>query len=80
MEHTTDSKVNFRYLFHDKIEAAVKVSKNSNRLTGCLHPRKIIVLQQLKNFEKWKARVNYGSISTNINSQTLSPGIWLYSN
>jgi len=52
MEHTTDSKVNFRYLFHDKIEAAVKVSKNSNRLTGCLHPRKIIVLQQLKNFEK----------------------------
>jgi transposase len=55
-----DSKENFRYLFHNQIEAAVKVRKNSDGLTDC-HPRKIIVLQQLKNFEKWKSKVNYGS-------------------
>jgi hypothetical protein len=35
-----DSKGNFRYLFHNKIEAAVKVRKNSNGLTGCCYPRK----------------------------------------
>jgi hypothetical protein len=57
-----DSKENFRYLFHNRIEAAVKVRKNSNRLTGCCcHPRKIIVLQQLKDFEMWTAKVKYGS-------------------
>jgi hypothetical protein len=78
MEHTTDSKVNFRYLFDNKIEAAVKVRKSSNSIAS-LHPRKIIVLQHLKNVDKWKAKVNYGSIHTNINSQTLSPYIWLYS-
>ncbi len=55
-----DSKENFRYLFHNQIEAAVKVRKNSDGLTDC-HPRKIIVLQQLKNFERWKSKVNYGS-------------------
>ena len=56
-----DSKENFRYLFHNQIEAAVKVRKNSDGLTGCCYPRKIIVLQQLKNFKRWKAKVNYGS-------------------
>jgi Transposase DDE domain len=56
-----DSKENFKYLFHNRIEAAVKVRKNSDRLTGCCYPRKIIVLQQVKNFEKWKSKVNYGS-------------------
>ncbi|HET7284579.1 MAG TPA: IS5 family transposase, partial [Nitrososphaeraceae archaeon] len=55
-----DSKENFRYLFYNQIEAAIKVRKNSNQLTGC-YPRKIIVLQQLKNFERWKSKVNYGS-------------------
>ena len=55
-----DNKENFRYLFHNQIEAAIKVRKNSDRLTGC-YPRKIIVLQQLKNFERWKSKVNYGS-------------------
>jgi hypothetical protein len=49
-------------LFHNRIEAAVKVRKNSNRLTVCCHSRKIIiVLQQLKNFERWTAKVKYGS-------------------
>jgi Transposase DDE domain len=48
-----DNKENFRYLFHNQIEAAVKVRNNSNRLTGCCcHPRNIIVMQQLKNFER----------------------------
>jgi hypothetical protein len=49
-------------LFHNRIEAAVKVRKNSNRLIGCCHSRKIvIVLQALKNFERWTAKVKYGS-------------------
>ena len=50
-------------LFHNQIEAAVKVRKTSNRLIGCCHSRKIIiiVLQQLKNFERWTAKVKYGS-------------------
>jgi hypothetical protein len=39
-----DSEGNFRYLFHNQIEAAVKVRKNSNRLAGCCHHRKIIVM------------------------------------
>jgi len=57
-----DSKENPRYLFYNQIEAAVKVRKNSNQLTGCrCHPRKIIVLQQLKSFEMWTAKVNYRS-------------------
>jgi len=27
---------------------------------GC-NPRRKVVLQQLKNFERWKSKVNYGS-------------------
>ena len=57
-----DSKENFRYLFHNQIEAVIKVRKNFNQLTGCYcNPRKIIVLQQLKNFEMWMAKINYRS-------------------
>jgi hypothetical protein len=49
-------------LFHNRIEVAVNVRKNSNRLIGCCHSREIvIVLQQLKNFERWTAKVKYGS-------------------
>jgi hypothetical protein len=29
--------------------------------SGCCHSRKIIVMQQLKNFERWTAKVKYGS-------------------
>jgi hypothetical protein len=55
-----DSKENFRYLFDNGIEAAIKVRKNSSdRSIGC-YPRKIAVLKQLKNFEKWKDNVSYG--------------------
>jgi IS5 family transposase len=57
-----DSNENFQYLSNKNIEAAIKVRKNSSydRTVGCI-PRKRIVLNQLKNFERWKTRVKYGS-------------------
>ena len=55
-----DSKNNFQYLSDNNIEAAIKVRKNSSgRSNGC-YPRKLIVLQQMKNFKKWKHSVSYG--------------------
>jgi hypothetical protein len=55
-----DSKKNFRYLHVNDIEAAIKVKKNSSgKAMGC-YPRKIAVLQQLSDFEKWKRSVSYG--------------------
>jgi len=55
-----DSKLNFTYLYDSNIEAAIKVRRNSScRLTGC-NPRRKVVLQQLKNLEKWKSSVRYG--------------------
>jgi len=57
---TYDSKKNFQYLYDNSIEAAIKVRKNSTgRSMGC-YPRKIAVLQQLKDFNKWKDSVSYG--------------------
>jgi Transposase DDE domain len=57
---TYNSKKNFQYLYDNNIEAAIKVRKNSTgRSMGC-YPRKIAVLQQLKDFNKWKASVSYG--------------------
>jgi hypothetical protein len=56
-----DTKTNF----HDNsIEAAIKVRKNTTTTTtdqsmDC-YPRKIVVLQQLKDFDKWKDSVSYG--------------------
>jgi hypothetical protein len=62
MEHMIVKRILDIGLFHNRIEAAVKVRKNSNRLTSCCHSRKItIVLQQLKNSERWTAKVKYGS-------------------
>ena len=57
-----DSNENFQYLSNKNIEAAIKVRKNSSydRTVGCI-PKKRIVLNQLKNFERWKTRVKYGS-------------------
>jgi len=57
-----DSNENFQYLSNKNIEAAIKVRKNSSydRTVGCI-PRKRVVLNQLKNFERWKTRVKYGS-------------------
>jgi transposase len=58
-----DSKENFQYLSDNDIEASIKVRKNSityDRSIGC-YSRKIAVLKQLKNFEKWKTKVSYSS-------------------
>ena len=51
----------FRYLYDNNIEAANQgTRKNSSyRFTGC-NPRRKVVLQQLKNLEKWKSSVSYG--------------------
>ena len=58
-DDTYDSKINFQYLYDNDIKAAIKVRKNSNsRAMGC-YPRKIAVLQQLKDFDKWKDSVSY---------------------
>ena len=55
-----DSKENFRYLYDNNIKVAIKVRKNSSyRFMGC-NPRRKLVLQQLKNLEKWKSSVSYG--------------------
>jgi hypothetical protein len=54
-----DSKENFRYLYDNNIEDAIKVRTNSSyRFMGC-NPRRKVVLQQLKNL-KWKCSVSYG--------------------
>ncbi len=58
-----DSKKNFRYLFDNGIQSAIKVKKNSSgKAMGCYStiPRKIAVLQQLSDFDKWKRSVSYG--------------------
>lgn len=55
-----DSKENFWYLDDNDIEAAIRVKKNSSgRARGC-YPRKLAVLQQLSDFDRWKASVSYG--------------------
>ena len=60
MEHMIVKRILDINLFHNQIEAAVKVRKSSNRLTGCCHSRKIIALEKLKNSERWTAKVKYG--------------------
>ncbi|MEO9295544.1 MAG: IS5 family transposase [Nitrososphaera sp.] len=55
-----DSKENFHYLADNGIEAAIKVKKNSSgKAHGC-YPRKLVVLQQLSGFDRWKRSVSYG--------------------
>lgn len=55
-----DSKKNFRYLSNNNIEAAIKVRRSSSgKANGC-YPRKLVVIQQLSDFEKWKSSVSYG--------------------
>jgi hypothetical protein len=54
-----DSKKNFRYLARKGIEAAIKVRRNSSgKAMGC-YPRKLAVLQQLTDFDRWKSSVSY---------------------
>lgn len=55
-----DSKKNFMYLSDNGIEAAIKVRKNSSgKAVGC-YPRKVVVMQQSLDFDKWKCSVSYG--------------------
>lgn len=58
-----DSNENFQYLSNKNIEAAIKVRKNSSYdiTVGCIPRKRVVVLNQLKNFERWKTRVKYGS-------------------
>ena len=53
-----DSKENFRYLYDNNIEAAIKVRKNSSYRFMACNPRRKVVLQQLKNLEKWKSKAS----------------------
>lgn len=49
-------------IYDNGIESAIKVRMNSTgQSNGCCYPRKLIVLQQMKNFKKWKQHsVSYG--------------------
>jgi Transposase DDE domain len=62
-----DSNENFRYLYDNDIEAAIRVRKNSSSssLSGsrgdrAYSPRNLVVLKQLKNNKRWKHGINYG--------------------
>jgi hypothetical protein len=49
-----DSRDNFQFLHDGNIEPGIKVRKNSSaKSIGC-YPRKMTVLQQLSDFDKWK--------------------------
>jgi hypothetical protein len=56
-----DSKNNFRHLEVMKIIPVIKVRRNSsvNNNTKCI-PRKLSVIQQLKDLKRWKKRKGYG--------------------
>jgi hypothetical protein len=60
MEHMIGKRILDIGLFHNQIEAAVKVRKTSNRLIGCCHSRKIIiiVLQQLKKLKGGRLKLS----------------------
>ena len=56
-----DSKNNFRHLEEMKIIPVIKVRRNSSvkNNTKCI-PRKLSVIQQLKDLKRWKKRKGYG--------------------
>ena len=56
-----DSKDNFRYLDEMNVIPTIKVRKNSSVKTNtkCI-PRKISVIQQLKDVKRWNKRHGYG--------------------
>jgi len=56
-----DSRAAFRYLDAKGIEPVIKVRKNASlRAMGCM-PRKLVVAEQLKDYERWKRRRGYGN-------------------
>jgi hypothetical protein len=55
-----DSRVNFRYLHDNGIEPIIRVRKNSSlRAMWCM-PRKLVVQEQLEDYDRWKKRHRYG--------------------
>ena len=61
-----DSNENFRYLYNNDIEAAIRVRKNSSLLSDSSRgdrayiPRNVVVLKELENYKRWKHDINYG--------------------
>lgn len=55
-----DSRENFRFLAERGIEPIIKVRKNSSmKAMGCM-PRKLAVIEQLKDPDRWKKKHGYG--------------------
>jgi hypothetical protein len=55
-----DSRANFRYLHDNGIEPVIKVRKSSSmKAKGCM-PRKLVAVEQLRDYERWKTTHGYG--------------------
>ena len=55
-----DSRANFRFLHEKGIEPVIKVRKDASaHAYGCM-PRKLVALEQLDDYERWKRRRGYG--------------------
>ncbi len=55
-----DSRANFRYLDGHGIEQVIRVRKNSSlKAMGCM-PRKLVVREQLGDYDGWRKRHRYG--------------------
>jgi Transposase DDE domain len=55
-----DSRAIFRYLHNKEIEPVIKVRKNASvHAYGCM-PRKLVAMEQLRDYERWKRRHRYG--------------------
>ncbi|MGH9985605.1 MAG: transposase, partial [Nitrososphaeraceae archaeon] len=58
-----DSRDNFQFLHDNDMVPAIKVRKNSSfKSMGCCYTRKMVVLQQLSDLDKWKRSVSYGIV------------------
>jgi len=56
-----DSKDNFRYIDKMKIEPVIRVRKNSSTEAHlCSMPRKMVVIEQLRDMKWWKKKHEYG--------------------
>ena len=55
-----DSRDNFQFLHDNDIDPAIKVRKNSSFKSMSCYTRKMAVLQQLSDLDKWKHSVSYG--------------------
>ena len=54
------SRDNFQFLHDSNLEPGIKVRKNSSAKSMGCSPRKITVLRQLSDFDKWKHSASYG--------------------